>query len=184
MWQGFSWDPVKAESNIKDHGVRFEEAATVFDDPLWRWRRCACSGEKGVLRWKSPPGDRAIPLFQRNFRGLCSKKRGFRCKCIDRNTGVWEVLNKEGRSAPKNTKKSRRCRVMSRVLLCFGQTCYAFSIVRSAPCRHQRRFRCRSRRWSRWRREIEPSLQSPPGVPVPCEEFLTGSAPSPLQEDS
>jgi uncharacterized DUF497 family protein len=29
MWQGFSRDPVKAESNIKDHGVRFEEAATV-----------------------------------------------------------------------------------------------------------------------------------------------------------
>jgi len=36
MWQGFLWDPVKAESNIKDHKVRFEEAATVFDDPLAR----------------------------------------------------------------------------------------------------------------------------------------------------
>jgi uncharacterized DUF497 family protein len=36
MWQGFLWDPVKAESNIKDHGVWFEEAATVFDDPLAR----------------------------------------------------------------------------------------------------------------------------------------------------
>jgi uncharacterized protein len=36
MWQGFSWDPAKAESNIRDHGVSFEEAATVFNDPLAR----------------------------------------------------------------------------------------------------------------------------------------------------
>jgi uncharacterized protein len=36
MWQGFSWDPVKAASNIEDHRVSFEEAASVFDDPLAR----------------------------------------------------------------------------------------------------------------------------------------------------
>jgi uncharacterized DUF497 family protein len=36
MWQGFTWDPTKAESNIRDHGVSFEEASTVFDDPLAR----------------------------------------------------------------------------------------------------------------------------------------------------
>lgn len=29
----FEWDPIKAERNVKKHGVRFEEAATAFDDP-------------------------------------------------------------------------------------------------------------------------------------------------------
>jgi len=28
----FVWDPVKAESNFKDHGIRFSEAVTVFED--------------------------------------------------------------------------------------------------------------------------------------------------------
>jgi uncharacterized protein len=30
----FTWDPRKAASNAKKHGVTFEEAATVFADPL------------------------------------------------------------------------------------------------------------------------------------------------------
>jgi hypothetical protein len=30
----FEWDPRKAASNIRKHGVSFEEASTVFDDPL------------------------------------------------------------------------------------------------------------------------------------------------------
>lgn len=30
----FEWDPDKANSNIRKHGVAFEEAATVFGDPL------------------------------------------------------------------------------------------------------------------------------------------------------
>jgi len=30
----FEWDPQKAESNAKKHGVAFEEAATAFGDPL------------------------------------------------------------------------------------------------------------------------------------------------------
>jgi uncharacterized DUF497 family protein len=30
----FEWDPEKAERNLKKHGVSFEEAATVFYDPL------------------------------------------------------------------------------------------------------------------------------------------------------
>jgi uncharacterized protein len=30
----FEWDPDKAESNLKRHGVSFEEAATAFGDPL------------------------------------------------------------------------------------------------------------------------------------------------------
>ncbi len=30
----FSWDPKKAEANLKKHGVSFEMAQTVFDDPF------------------------------------------------------------------------------------------------------------------------------------------------------
>ena len=30
----FTWDPKKAEANLKKHGVDFREAATVFDDPF------------------------------------------------------------------------------------------------------------------------------------------------------
>lgn len=30
----FEWDEAKAASNLKKHGVSFEEASTIFDDPL------------------------------------------------------------------------------------------------------------------------------------------------------
>lgn len=30
----FEWDPEKAKRNLKKHGVAFEEAVTVFYDPL------------------------------------------------------------------------------------------------------------------------------------------------------
>lgn len=32
----FEWDRTKAERNLRKHGVSFEEAATVFGDPLSR----------------------------------------------------------------------------------------------------------------------------------------------------
>ncbi|MGL5083308.1 MAG: BrnT family toxin [Microcoleaceae cyanobacterium] len=31
----FDWDENKAERNLSKHGVSFEEAKTVFDDPLY-----------------------------------------------------------------------------------------------------------------------------------------------------
>jgi uncharacterized DUF497 family protein len=30
----YEWDPKKAKANLRQHGVSFEEAATVFLDPL------------------------------------------------------------------------------------------------------------------------------------------------------
>ncbi len=30
----FEWDPVEAQTNFKKHGLDFEQAATVFMDPL------------------------------------------------------------------------------------------------------------------------------------------------------
>ena len=34
MGLAFEWDPRKAGQNLKKHGVSFEEASTVFADPL------------------------------------------------------------------------------------------------------------------------------------------------------
>jgi uncharacterized DUF497 family protein len=36
MTIGFEWDPRKAASNLRRHGVSFEEAVDVFADPLAR----------------------------------------------------------------------------------------------------------------------------------------------------
>ena len=35
MWfeDGFEWDDTKASTNFRKHGVRFEEAKPIFDDP-------------------------------------------------------------------------------------------------------------------------------------------------------
>lgn len=30
----FSWDPRKADGNLRKHGIAFDEAITVFSDPL------------------------------------------------------------------------------------------------------------------------------------------------------
>lgn len=30
----FEWDPAKAEANVRKHDVTFDEASTVFGDPL------------------------------------------------------------------------------------------------------------------------------------------------------
>jgi uncharacterized DUF497 family protein len=30
----FEWDPAKAETNLKEHGISFDEATTVFRDTL------------------------------------------------------------------------------------------------------------------------------------------------------
>lgn len=30
----FEWDKRKAEANLRKHGISFDEASTVFDDPL------------------------------------------------------------------------------------------------------------------------------------------------------
>ncbi len=34
MGYEFSWHPAKAQSNVRKHGVTFDDASTVFGDPL------------------------------------------------------------------------------------------------------------------------------------------------------
>lgn len=36
-WGGFDWDTRKADSNLEKHAVSFEEAETIFLDPLSIW---------------------------------------------------------------------------------------------------------------------------------------------------
>ncbi|KGT88998.1 MULTISPECIES: BrnT family toxin [Enterobacterales] len=47
----FEWDTIKAETNIRKHGISFEIAARVFDDPY----HIACQDrvENGEYRWQT-----------------------------------------------------------------------------------------------------------------------------------
>jgi uncharacterized protein len=44
-----AWHPKKAASNLRDHGVSFEEAATVFDDELVRFKGDTHHGENRLV---------------------------------------------------------------------------------------------------------------------------------------
>jgi uncharacterized protein len=55
----FDWDPAKNVSNFRKHGIRFEEATAVFDDPGWVEWICSDPGDDeerymivGRLGWK------------------------------------------------------------------------------------------------------------------------------------
>jgi uncharacterized protein len=45
------WDDTKAEGNLRKHGIRFEEAALVFDDPLALSMQDRI--ENGEQRWRT-----------------------------------------------------------------------------------------------------------------------------------
>lgn len=47
----FEWDSVKAETNFRKHGIRFEEAALVFDDPFHLSAQDRF--ENGEYRWQT-----------------------------------------------------------------------------------------------------------------------------------
>jgi uncharacterized DUF497 family protein len=47
----FSWDEAKAAANLRKHGIRFEEAARVFDDPLHLTEQERIEG--GEYRWQT-----------------------------------------------------------------------------------------------------------------------------------
>ena len=47
----FEWDPGKARTNQQKHGVSFEHAAHVFEDPYALFEQDR-TGETGELRWQ------------------------------------------------------------------------------------------------------------------------------------
>jgi uncharacterized DUF497 family protein len=55
----YDWDPSKAEANFFKHGVTFDEAATIADDPLhrtWPDTRHGRGDDRFVLIGKSKEG--------------------------------------------------------------------------------------------------------------------------------
>lgn len=47
----FAWDPAKAATNLAKHGVAFEDAALVFEDPFQRSRQDRHEGSEE--RWQT-----------------------------------------------------------------------------------------------------------------------------------
>jgi len=47
----FEWDEAKAQSNHRKHGISFDVAAKVFDDPLCRTEQDRI--ENGEYRWQT-----------------------------------------------------------------------------------------------------------------------------------
>ncbi len=47
------WDPSKGEQNVKDHGVSFEEAVEVLNDPLSLTVEDTDHSQQGEVRFKT-----------------------------------------------------------------------------------------------------------------------------------
>jgi uncharacterized DUF497 family protein len=59
----FTWDSKKAASNLRKHGVSFEEAATVFADPLAAMLEDAVDPERAILVGQSESGTVLLVVF-------------------------------------------------------------------------------------------------------------------------
>jgi uncharacterized DUF497 family protein len=57
----FEWDPAKAAANVRKHGVTFETAARVFDDPLQLTEQDRI--ENGEWRWQTVGSVGGVPLL-------------------------------------------------------------------------------------------------------------------------
>jgi uncharacterized DUF497 family protein len=49
----FEWDPMKARTNQRKHGITFEEAVNVFDDPYALFEQDRIDDDTGELRWRA-----------------------------------------------------------------------------------------------------------------------------------
>jgi uncharacterized protein len=49
----FTWDPNKANSNLRKHRIAFEEAVTVFSDPLALFVKDYCHNDRAILLGES-----------------------------------------------------------------------------------------------------------------------------------
>ncbi len=61
----FEWDPSKASSNARKHGVTFAEASSVFGDALARVLRATCVGQEArdVIIGFSSAGKLLVVVF-------------------------------------------------------------------------------------------------------------------------
>ena len=65
----FEWDPVKARTNLRKHGVSFEDAMHVFEDPYALFEQDR-TDEAGELRWQALglAGEAAVVLVAHTVR--------------------------------------------------------------------------------------------------------------------
>ena len=59
----FTWDPKKAASNLKKHGVSFVEAVSVFADPLAAMLDDALDPARAILVGQSEKGRVLLVVF-------------------------------------------------------------------------------------------------------------------------
>ncbi|MBI2301039.1 MAG: BrnT family toxin [Armatimonadetes bacterium] len=82
----YDWDPVKAESNLAKHGVSFDEARTVFDDPLlvsvFDSEHAECEG-----RWLATGVSAAGRLLTVWYTERGATTRTIGCRCASNREG-------------------------------------------------------------------------------------------------
>ena len=49
----FEWNPMKSRTNHRKHGITFEEAVNVFDDPHALFEQDRTDDETGEMRWQA-----------------------------------------------------------------------------------------------------------------------------------
>ena len=59
----FTWDPAKAITNLRKHGVTFSEAATAFGDPLAAYYRDVVNPRRGVLVGRSESARALVTVY-------------------------------------------------------------------------------------------------------------------------
>jgi uncharacterized DUF497 family protein len=94
----FEWDGLKARSNARKHGVRFEDAMLVFADPYALVEQDRLEG--GELRWQTLglAGDIVLLLVAHTVR---NEQEGEIIRIISARKAIW----KERKRYDENRKK-------------------------------------------------------------------------------
>jgi uncharacterized DUF497 family protein len=92
----FSWDDAKGKTNLRKHGVRFEVAKLVFDDPLHITRQDRTEG--GELRWQTigMAGGVALLLVAHTWRETESGQQHIRIISARRATRLERKVYEQG----------------------------------------------------------------------------------------
>jgi len=92
----FSWDSAKSATHLRKHGVRFEVAKWVFDDPLHITRQDHIEG--GELRWQpmGVAGGVALPLVAHTWRETASGQEHLRLISARRATRLERKIYERG----------------------------------------------------------------------------------------
>jgi ribonuclease toxin BrnT of type II toxin-antitoxin system len=104
----FAWDPTKASSNLRDHGIAFDQAATVFSDPL-ALTVCDANSSQG----RSGGSALALPRMASSWRWLThiSKPKLDEPKCgssrLERRRGANDETMKKMRNRKSKSAVAR-----------------------------------------------------------------------------